>query len=139
MRLVLDREHCFQSGVSLALYPLPTALMALTALSLDVPGDLALPCLRPWHPGLHLSDLIFLLLSPAVCQQVLWISLVPRYGQQTQSCLLHRAGTSVSSHTSNWVMASRLPRVLSVSLSKMWPLLFIFAANAVLHAFILRL
>lgn len=75
--------------------------MTATALSLGLPGDLPLLCLKTWHPGLRVFDPSPPLPPLAVCQQVLWISVVPPCG--LACCSNHSL-----SHTC-WLLASRLP------------------------------
>lgn len=76
--------------------------MTATVLSLGLPGDLPLLCLKTWHPGLHIFGPSPPLPPLAVCQQVLWISVVPPCG--LACCSNHSL-----SHTTCWLLVSRLP------------------------------
>lgn len=78
--------------------------MAATVLPLGLPGDLALLYLKTWHPGLCVFDPLPARCPPplAVCQRVPRISLVALCDPVCCSNLS-------LSHTSCWVLASRLP------------------------------
>lgn len=78
--------------------------MAATVLPLGLPGDLALLYLKTWHPGLCVFDPPPARCPPplAVCQRVPRISLVALCDPVCCSNLS-------LSHTSCWVLASRLP------------------------------
>ena len=112
--------------------------MAVTVLSLDLPQDLALLCLKPWHPGLRLSDPP----PPSSCLPTGPVDLScpsPWTANPDLPGLLQGSNLSVTPYVllgSGFQAASVSGESFQCHISKMWPLLFIFAANAVVHALI---